>query len=72
MPELSLDCHRDKGFQASTNDVFRVYALDLLLLPVNLAGVLKSLEQAVSGRKIPLGRTHYKLFSRDLLPMQSS
>jgi hypothetical protein len=38
-------------------DLVRVYALNLLLLPVNLAGVLKSLRQAVTGRKSPFGRT---------------
>ncbi len=38
-------------------DLVRVYALNLLLLPVNLAGVLKSLQQAVTGRRSPFGRT---------------
>ena len=30
---------------------------NLVLLPVNVAGVLKSLQQAVTGRKIPFART---------------
>ena len=38
-------------------DVVRVYALNLLLIPVNLAGVAKSLHQGISGHKIPFGRT---------------
>jgi len=38
-------------------DVVRAYALNLLLLPVNLAGVCKSLHQAVTGVKAPFGRT---------------
>jgi cellulose synthase (UDP-forming) len=38
-------------------DVVRVYALNLLLLPVNLGGALKSLHQACTGRQIPFGRT---------------
>jgi cellulose synthase/poly-beta-1,6-N-acetylglucosamine synthase-like glycosyltransferase len=38
-------------------DALWVFALNLVLLPVNLAGVLKSLEQAVTGRKIPFART---------------
>lgn len=38
-------------------DLLRVYALNLLLLPINLGGVLKSLHQAVTGRKSPFGRT---------------
>jgi cellulose synthase (UDP-forming) len=38
-------------------DLLRVYALNLLLLPVNLGGVAKSIHQAVTGQKIPFGRT---------------
>lgn len=38
-------------------DLFRVYALNLLLIPVNLGGVFKSLQQAVTGRTIPFSRT---------------
>jgi hypothetical protein len=43
------------GYRAS--DLVRVYALNLLLIPVNLGGVLKSLQQAWTGHKIPFGRT---------------
>jgi cellulose synthase (UDP-forming) len=43
------------GYRKS--DVLRIYAFNLLLLPINLAGVLKSLQQAVTGAKIPFGRT---------------
>lgn len=39
------------------SDVFRVYALNLLLIPVNLGGVLKSLQQGWTREKIPFGRT---------------
>ena len=38
-------------------DLFRVYALNLMLIPVNLCGVFKSLHQAITRRKIPFGRT---------------
>ena len=38
-------------------DLFKVYALNLLLIPVNLGGVLKSLQQGVTRKKIPFGRT---------------
>ena len=38
-------------------DLPRVYALNLLLLPVNLAGVLQSIRQICTGRKSPFGRT---------------
>ena len=43
----------------SWHDVVRVYALNLLLIPVNLGGLLLSLRQAVMGRKprfAPLAR----------------
>lgn len=43
------------GYRVS--DVLRVYALNLLLIPVNLGGVLKSLQQAWTRKKIPFGRT---------------
>ncbi|MGW8482364.1 glycosyltransferase family 2 protein [Microbacterium sp. NPDC055903] len=38
-------------------DIFRIYGFNLILLPVNLAGVLKSLQQAITGEKIPFVRT---------------
>jgi hypothetical protein len=38
-------------------DVFRIYGFNLMLLPVNLSGVFKSVQQAVSGKKIPFART---------------
>jgi cellulose synthase/poly-beta-1,6-N-acetylglucosamine synthase-like glycosyltransferase len=38
-------------------DILRIYGFNLILLPVNLAGVLKSLQQAVTGKKIPFART---------------
>ncbi|WP_150306596.1 glycosyltransferase family 2 protein [Planctomonas psychrotolerans] len=43
------------GYRSS--DVFRIYGFNLVLLPVNLAGVLKSLEQALTSKKIPFVRT---------------
>ncbi len=38
-------------------DVLRIYGFNLILLPVNLAGVFKSIQQAVTGKKIPFART---------------
>lgn len=38
-------------------DILRVYALNLLLIPINLGGVFKSLQQAINKTKIPFGRT---------------
>jgi cellulose synthase/poly-beta-1,6-N-acetylglucosamine synthase-like glycosyltransferase len=43
------------GYRAS--DLIRVYALNLLLIPVNLGGVFKSLQQGWTREKIPFGRT---------------
>ena len=38
-------------------DLLRVYALNLLLIPVHLSGALKSMQQAILGTKIPFRRT---------------
>lgn len=38
-------------------DVFRVYALNMLLIPVNLGGVFTSIQQAITDRQIPFART---------------
>lgn len=38
-------------------DIFRIYGFNLILLPVNLAGVLKSIQQGLTGMKIPFART---------------
>ncbi len=39
------------------SDIFRIYGFNLILLPVNLAGVIKSMQQALTGEKIPFVRT---------------
>lgn len=54
------------GYKRS--DVFRIYGFNLILLPVNMAGVLKSLQQALSGKKIPFARTP-KVKNRTASPM---
>jgi cellulose synthase/poly-beta-1,6-N-acetylglucosamine synthase-like glycosyltransferase len=48
-------------------DLPRVYALNVLLIPVNLAGTLQSLYQALNGRPIPFKRTP-KLPERTRVP----
>jgi cellulose synthase/poly-beta-1,6-N-acetylglucosamine synthase-like glycosyltransferase len=53
------------GYRRS--DILRVYALNLLLIPVNLAGVLKSLQQGLTGRRVPFGRTP-KVTGRTVAP----
>ena len=55
------------GYRAS--DTARVYALNLLLIPVNLAGVFKSIQQGLTGRKIPFGRTP-KVQGRTAAPLR--
>ena len=54
------------GYKRS--DVFRIYGFNLVLLPVNLAGVFKSIQQAFSGNKIPFARTP-KVKNRTIAPM---
>jgi cellulose synthase/poly-beta-1,6-N-acetylglucosamine synthase-like glycosyltransferase len=49
-------------------DVLRIYGFNLILLPVNLAGVLKSMQQALSSKKIPFARTP-KVKNRTVSPM---
>jgi hypothetical protein len=56
---------RDVGLPRS--DVLRVYALNLVLVPVNLAGVLSSLYQLLTGTKAAFGRTP-KLADRTRVP----
>lgn len=46
---------RECGYRFT--DIFRIYGFNLVLLPVNLAGVLKSIQQALTGEKIPFART---------------
>jgi cellulose synthase (UDP-forming) len=48
-------------------DLFEVYALNLLLLPVNLGGVVMSVRQGLTGRRIPFGRTP-KVSNRTAVP----
>lgn len=55
----------DLGYRQA--DAVRAYALNLLLVPVNLAGVYKSLRQAVTGAKAPFGRTP-KVLGRTAVP----
>lgn len=48
-------------------DVFDVFALNLLLLPVNIGGVVMSLRQAIGGHKVPFARTP-KIPGRTVVP----
>jgi cellulose synthase/poly-beta-1,6-N-acetylglucosamine synthase-like glycosyltransferase len=46
---------KEEGYR--WRDLIRVWALNLLLIPVNLAGALKSIQQAITGKRMPFGRT---------------
>jgi len=48
-------------------DLFRIYALNLMLIPINLGGVLKSIQQAWTKKKIPFSRTP-KILGRTAAP----
>jgi cellulose synthase (UDP-forming) len=52
-------------------DLLRVYALTLMLIPVNLAGVYRSVAQMVTGRKSPFARTP-KIEGRTAAPASHS
>lgn len=54
------------GYKRS--DIFRIYGFNLILLPVNLAGVIKSVEQAITSKKIPFARTP-KVRNRTTTPL---
>lgn len=41
----------------SYSDIIRIYGFNLILLPVNIAGTLKSLEQLLTTKKTPFART---------------
>ncbi|HEV7206090.1 MAG TPA: glycosyltransferase family 2 protein [Jatrophihabitans sp.] len=62
---MASDLHRC-GYKRT--DVLRIYGFNLILLPVNLAGVAKSLQQAVTGKKIPFARTP-KVRNRTATPL---
>lgn len=49
-------------------DLFRVYAMNLMLIPVNLAGVFKSIQQGILKNKIPFKRTP-KVSGRTTAPL---
>lgn len=49
-------------------DIFRIYGFNLILLPVNLAGVIKSVQQAITARRIPFARTP-KVSNRTATPL---
>ncbi len=67
LPCMLLQMHMLKKEGHRHSDIFRLYAFYMLLVPVILGGVLKSLQQAVTGKKIPFCRTP-KIPSRTAAP----
>lgn len=57
LPYFAAMAYDLKRCRYSYSDVIRIYGFNLILLPVNLAGVFKSLQQALTGKKIPFART---------------
>ena len=49
------------------SDVWRVMALNIVLIPVNAGGILKSVQQLVTGKQIPFCRTP-KVIDRTAVP----
>ncbi len=57
---------RRSGYRRS--DVLRLYGLNLMLLPVNTAGIVRSLGQAIGGQKVAFARTP-KTSRRTIAPL---
>jgi cellulose synthase (UDP-forming) len=57
-----------RRFGYKFSDIARTYGFNLILLPVNLAGVFKSIEQAITVKKIPFSRTP-KVKNRTAVPL---
>ena len=68
LPYFALNASDLKQTGYRYGDVFRIYALNLLLVPVNLGGVFKSLQQIVTGKRTPFGRTP-KVADRTAIPL---
>lgn len=67
LPYYALYARDLRGAGYRRADVFRVFALNLLLIPVNLGGVMASLHQAWTGQKSPFARTP-KIQGRTAVP----
>jgi cellulose synthase/poly-beta-1,6-N-acetylglucosamine synthase-like glycosyltransferase len=67
LPYYALYARDLRGAGYRVGDVFRVFALNLLLIPVNLGGVMASIHQAWTGQKSPFARTP-KIQGRTAVP----
>lgn len=57
VPYYALYARDARRLAYSWRELLDVYTLNLMLLPVTLAGVLRSIQQALTGRKPSFGRT---------------
>jgi peptidoglycan/LPS O-acetylase OafA/YrhL/cellulose synthase/poly-beta-1,6-N-acetylglucosamine synthase-like glycosyltransferase len=57
LPYYALYARDARALRYRWRELVHVYTLNLMLLPVILAGVSRSLQQAITGRKSPFGRT---------------
>ena len=57
VPYYALYVRDARAMNYRWREVLNVYTLNLMLLPITLAGVFRSLQQAITGRKSSFGRT---------------
>jgi len=57
LPYYALYARDLRRLRYRWRELLQIYALGLMLLPINLAGVLRSIQQIVTGRKAAFGRT---------------
>lgn len=57
LPYYALSVRDTRALKYRWIELLNVYTLNLMLLPITLAGVLRSIQQAFTGRKSSFGRT---------------
>ena len=57
LPYYAVYLHDLKQAGYQRRDCLRAYALNFILIPINVAGVFKSIQQIVTGKQIPFQRT---------------
>lgn len=57
LPYYAVYLHDLKQAGYQRRDCLRAYALNFILIPINVAGVFKSIQQIITGKQIPFKRT---------------
>jgi hypothetical protein len=57
LPYYTVYLHDLKQAGYQRRDCLRAYALNFILIPINVAGVFKSIQQILTGKQIPFKRT---------------